>query len=865
MNKFAKTFLGLLIVIIPLIIILGLLFNNISKQSFYQSSGNIAVSGLKQPVKVYFDDFGVPQVFAQNQEDVYFTQGYLHARDRLWQMDLTRRVAEGRLSEIFGSKLIEVDKLFKTIGIYRFAYYWYKNISPQSQQILASYTAGVNKFIETNYKNLPIEFDALNYRPELWKPEQSLMLARMMAWDLNIAWYTDYIMGEVLNKTGIEKTAEIFPDTNISIYSKPVEEKLDSTDATNDISANKKIFRKKSENNEIGLNLNSDVNNSAENENVNYLKEVAQLGNNFFESDRQYRKFFNINVSHTGSNSWVVSGSRSLKGKPILANDPHLALQAPSRWYEIYLKGGTLDVRGMSFPGIPGIVIGNNKYISWGLTNLMNDDNDFIILKRDSSNSRKYIYNNQSVQLDSIKEKIIVKDSMETDIVIYITKIGPVISDLKLRGFADMNENNDKFYKDKLMTFRWTGFELSDEVKCFYGINTSKNWEEFTSALKDFNAPAQNFIYADISGNIGYHAAGKIPIRKTNTNFSYIFPGENELDWQGFVEFDKLPEVFNPPEGYIVTANTNPFTWLKDKHEKFYISYLWEPSSRFDKINSYLVHKTVFDQEDFKLLANSYESPYAKNICKFCFDTAFSINSGVEIETMVKTLQNWNGEMKKDNSAGTIYNTFLIFLIKNTFEDELGSDVFDDFITIQNLPYRSLELIIKNYNNVWFDNINTPNKESKFDIVKKSIEQASEFLKIKFNNNDPNSWLWGIVHNVKFYHPMGNIGSLDKTFNIGPFETGGDQTSVNNTEYRFSDVILKGEFNTVVGASMRMIVNLADIEHPLTINSTGQSGQPVDKHYNDQSRMWSYGDYRKNFMNEFEMLDRNYSLLILNP
>ncbi|MBE2228384.1 MAG: penicillin acylase family protein [Ignavibacteria bacterium] len=854
MNKYVKTFLGIFIIIIPAIIVLGVLFNILSKQSFYPISGEIAVSGLKSQVKVYFDDFGVPHIISQNQEDAYFTQGYLHAQDRLWQMDLTRRVAEGRLSEVFGAQVIEFDKLFRTIGIHRFSYNWYNSISPESKQILTSYTSGVNKFIETHYENLPVEFDALNYRPEPWKPEHSLMLARMMGWDLNIAWYTDYIMGEVLTKTGIEKTSLIFPDTNITIYTKPVIEPADSTEENKEEKPKKKI-------------RSGDETGFLENENARYLKQVSLLGKDFFVQNQNYRKFFNINGSHTGSNSWVVSGSRSITGKPILANDPHLALQAPSRWYEMYIKGGKLDVRGMTFPGIPGVVIGSNKTISWGLTNLMNDDNDFIILKRDSADSRKYMYNNQSTALDSIKEKIYIKDSVETDFIIYTTKIGPVISDLKIRGFADMQSNPEDPYRDKLMTFRWTGFEQSDEVKCFYGINTASGWDEFKASLKDFSVPAQNFIYSDIYGNIGYRVGGKIPIRKTNTAFSYIFPGEDEINWSGFIDFDKLPELYNPAEGYIITANTDPFTWLKDTKDKFYISYLWEPFSRFDRIKQFIDTRTVFDVEDMKLLQSSYESPYAKEILRDFYADIQTGGMNYENETgaAIEKLKNWNTEIAKNEPASVIYNTYLVYLVKNIFEDELGANIFNDFISIQNIPYRSLERVMQHPENEWFDNINTASLEKRPEIVRKSIIQAVEFLKQKFPGKDVNSWNWGSVHTVKFRHPLGFVEALDKTFNIGPYDVGGDQTSVNNTEYRFSDVIEKGNFDVIVGASMRTITSMADIERPLTINSTGQSGQPVSTHYGDQARMWSYGDYKKNVSSEQEMLDKKYSLLILNP
>lgn len=835
MNKYAKTFLGALVVLIPAIVILGLLFNSISQKSFYPTSGEIEVSGLNSAVKVYFDGYGVPHILAQNEDDVYFTLGYMHAQDRLWQMDLTRRVAEGRLSEIFGSSSIDFDKLFRTIGINRFCYRWYNSLSPKSKQILDAYTKGVNTFIEKYYYDLPVEFDALNYKPEPWKPEHSLMIGRLMGWDLNIAWYTDYILGEVVNKVGLEKASEIFPDTNITIFKKPEPETDEDTVEAEELGS------------------------------VHYFQKVAILGRDFFDINEHYRKFFNINGSHTGSNSWVISGEKSQYGKPIIANDPHLAFQAPSKWYEVHINGGNIDVRGMTLPGVPGVVIGNNKYISWGLTNLMNDDNDFVILGKDSVNENKYNYNNQSFYLDSLKEKIYVKDSMEVDFVIKTTKAGPVISNLNIRGFAD-NSPADNRYKDKILTFKWMGFELSDEVNSFYKINTSKNWDEFINALKDFGTPAQNFLYADINGNIGYQAAGKIPIRKSNNNNSYVFPIEEPLEWTGFVEFEKLPNLYNPKEGYIVTANTNPFDWLKDANEKYYISYLWEPSSRFNRISEFIQSKTIFDIDEHKLLQNNYESPYARETVKYIVAAYKNLSpQDNNIKWCIERFTGWSGEMKANESIGSVYNVFLTYLIKNIYEDELGAEVFGDFIIIQNIPYRSLQLILNQNDNPWFDKIGTGNIETRDEIIRLSLEHAVEFLKTKFVNQDINTWNWGELHKVKFFHPFGRVEAMDKTFNIGPFDIGGDQTTVNNSEYHFKDVLTEGSFPNIVGPTFRMIVNLADIEHPLTVNSTGQSGQPLHENYSDQSRMWLYGEYKDNTMNELEMLNRNYKLLTLIP
>lgn len=859
MNKYVKTFLGLQIVIIPALLAIGWLFNSLSEKSFYPDSGNVTTKGLEQPVKVYLDDYGVPQIFAAGENDAYFTMGYLHARDRLFQMDLSRRVAEGRLSEIFGAGVIDFDKLFRTIGIGRFSYDWYTKVSPKTKQLLDAYSKGVNRFVEDHYRNLPVEFDALNYRPEPWKPEQSLMLARLMAWDLNIAWYTDYILGELVNKVGIEKTSDIFPDTNITIYKKPEPVAEDTTAVDEDGSTEKKPKKKKRTTDETGSIIPLYE--------PQYLSDVASLGKDFFNTNESYRKFFGINASHTGSNSWVISGDKSAYGKPILANDPHLALQAPSRWYELYLKGGDVDVRGMSFPGVPGIVIGNNRFISWGLTNLMNDDNDFIILNRDSSDYNKYIYNNASFQIDSVKEKIYIKDSIEVEYFVKTTKLGPIISGLNTRGFADFPPNNEDPLQDKLMTFKWTGYEQSDEILCFYNINNAKNWDNFKAALKDFGAPAQNFTYADISGNIGYHAAGKIPIRKTADNNSYLFPTGEPLEWSGFVEFEKLPNTYNPKEGYIITANTNPFEWLKESPEKYYISYLWEPASRYNRIKEVITSKTIFDFDDYRLLQNSYESPYAREVSRYIAGAYDSLNrpNTDNFKWAVERFSYWNGDMLSEESIGALYNVFMVFLVKNTYEDELGADVFNDLLAIQNIPYRSLQLMLKQPENIWWDNTGTPFIEKRDDIIRASLERAIEYLRLKFANPDINTWHWGELHKVKIQHPLGIIEALDKTFNIGPYPIGGDQTSPNNTEYQFKNVLKDNNFNVIVGASMRMIVNMADIDHAYTINSTGQSGQPIHPNYKDQVRMWTFAEYKNNTMNELEMLDKKYKLLMLNP
>jgi penicillin G amidase len=344
-----------------------------------------------------------------------------------------------------------------------------------------------------------------------------------------------------------------------------------------------------------------------------------------------------------------------------------------------------------------------------------------------------------------------------------------------------------------------------------------------------------------------------------------LYPTDQGLEWTGFVDFEKLPNTFNPKEGFIATANTNPFEWLKDQPEKYYISYLWESSSRFEKISSFLSSRSKYDVDDFKLLQNNYESPYASRIALIAAKDLDSGSSNPEIRWVHQRFSSWNGEMVPNESIGSVYNVFLTFLLKNTFADELGERVFNDFLVVQNMPYRSLELIIDENENIWFNNINTTKIETRADIIRQSMNEAIAMLKKRFTNQDINTWHWGELHRVKFRHPLGFVEALDKTFNIGPYPVGGDQTTINNTEYRFESFLKNGDFDAVVGASMRMIVDLSDIEHPLMINSSGQSGQPVEDNYSAESRKWLYGEYRRNIMSELELLAKDYKILTLIP
>jgi penicillin amidase len=812
MNKISKGILGTIIILVPALVAIAIIFNNLSNKSFYPDSGEIQVNGLLAKVRIYSDEFGVPHIFAENEHDLYFSMGYLHARDRLWQMDVMRRAAEGRLSEVFGSSTIEYDKLFRTIGINRTSYSMFNNISQKSRDILRDYSQGVNKFVEMHRKQLPIEFDILNCQPEEWKPEHSLMVGRLMAWDLNLNWHADYAWRKIVGKVGIEKAAEIFPDTNLVPRKKFEPPSKDTT--VSELQGTK----------------------------ISPMP-PSKGETSFLETYISYRGFFGLNNFSSGSNSWVIAGSKSESGKPILANDPHLSLQSPSKWHEVHLKSGDIDVTGMSLPGVPAVIIGHNRVISWGLTNLMCDDNDFVPVER-------------SIVSDSTIEKIGVRDSSEVYVTVRRTVFGPVVSDFRTGITAG----------DRLSALRWTGYESSDELKTFYILSRAKDWEEFKSGLKGFGSPAQNFIYADTAGNIGYQLAGKIPVRKNHQRDEAEAVTGEDSEWMGFIEFEKLPGWFNPSDSFIATANTNPFElrnslpFVRGNNSPYYISWTWEPSSRLDRIKEMLRKKSKFSVDEFRLMQMDYVSLYAKDIAKYLLE-AFEdcSNESPEVRDALNRMQNWDGMMKPELPEGAIFNVFFVNLLRNIYEDELGEEIFYDFLMLPNIPYRSTARLLKEPNSLWF------NSGTRDELIKKGFRGAVSFLISHFGTNDVSAWKWGELHQLRFMHPMGKAAALDKTFNIGPYQVGGDHTTVNNSGFSLVNALKHGTFETDIGPSMRMITDMADVQHSLSINSTGQSGQPTHPNYSDQSRLWFYGEYKEGAMDEFEMLGRGYKLLVLNP
>lgn len=752
------------------------------RKSFPVTTGVVSLKGLEYTVSVVRDAYGVPRIEADSEHDLMFALGYVHAQDRLWQMDMTRRVGEGRLSEIVGFETVPFDKMFRIIGIRRIAERIEQSITPESRNRLQWYADGVNAFIESNKGKYPVEFDVLGYDPEPWRPLHSLIVGRMMFWELNLSWWTDLTYGAIAERVGLEKALDIFPPFPANVAP------IVPADA---------------------------------------WRKYASLTEGFLKTAQAFSSVMGSGAMLGGSNAWVVSPAKSASGKVILANDTHLQLQSPSKWYEVQLHAPGYDVGGMSIPGVPGIVAGKNQHVAWGLTNVMADDADFYIERIDTSDGMRYLYNGEWRPVTIREEEIRVKGDTAITVVIRSTHHGPLVSDI--HTFLT------KAQYPYAASMRWTGAEVSDQVEAFNKINKASNWNEFVKGVSEFSGPGQNFVYGDADGNIGYWCGLQLPIRGKQSSLLPLPGWDPSTEWKGFVPFNELPHLFNPPEGYIATANNK----VVDDSYPYHISDLWEPASRIVRLREILGAPGVFSTPDFERLQNDVFSHQAKRMLPYvlaaCTDSALDIP---EEATVLQYLKNWNFMFTRDDIATTIYQEFFLRLISNTFKDEMGDSLFHDWVILVNIPVRVTTQLVEEGSSRWFDDVTTDSVETRDQIIRKSMREA--ILKLRGSlGPEMKNWRWGDLHTVTLQHPLGVVKPLDRLFNIGPFPYGGGQTTLISGEYSLND-----PFRVTVGASFRQIFDFAEPERWRAVLPSGQSGQVLHQHYDDQTQLWLGGAYR---------------------
>jgi penicillin amidase len=805
-SRFSKILIGTSSALFIILLALFFALRSLVVKSFPVTNGTLGVSGLHSPVDIYRDTYGIPHISAHDDHDLMFATGYIHAQDRLWQMELGRRAGQGRLSEILGSATIDYDLLFRTLGLSQHADTLYRRLHDASRQILTDYAEGINAYIADNKGKYPIEFDMLNFEPEPWKPEHSLLIGRLMAWELNLAWWTDLAYGEIAAKVPAEKLQEIIPryedSIAITMPSLPVKKSL------------------------------SDIH------------DLLEIG-------KSYRNFFGLGSLEAGSNGWAVDSSRSLSGKPLLANDPHLAMPAPSRWYEVHLSSPGWNVAGVSLPGVPVVIIGHNEHAAWGLTNAMIDDADFYVEKLDSLNPKRYVFQKSSRQIEEREEKILVKGADSIVFVARATFHGPIINDV---------HPTHKHQQDSVqapISMRWTGLDVSDEIYGFYLMNRATTVHEFERGIQEIAVPGQSVVYADVHGNIASWTAGKIPIRDKHLQPMLPMSGwSGDAEWKDFIPFDQLPKTINPADGIIASANQK----IGDARFPYYVSTLWEPSSRIQRIRQLLHSTDRVTTDDFQQFQQDIVSPYARDITRMLLDAHRDSSRNTQnISEALNYLRNWDYRFAQNDAATTIFNVFIAKLFHNTFEDELGKDVFNDFVFFGAIPYRVTNQLLSADSSLWFDNVTTSTVETKDDILRQSLSDAIAELQQSMGDEMKN-WQWGKLHTVTFKHLFGSRKPLDNIFNIGPFPISGGGTTVMKTEYKFT-----APYGVSAGPSMRQIIDLSQPLDALTVITSGQSGQPLNKHYDDQTPLWLNGGYLRVTMDWEHIKNEHWDHLILNP
>lgn len=772
-------------------------------KSFPQVSGAASVPGLQANVRIYRDTFGVPHIFAGSDHDGYVAVGYVQAQDRLWQMELIRRAGMGRLAEILGPAALPADKMFRTLGLWRLAQKNAESLDPDVRSALQAYADGVNAFLDTHRGKYPVEFDMLGVKPEHWTVDQSLLVSRLMAWELNLSRWTDIVMGMVVQKFGPDRARDILPHW-------PAGAPL--------------ILP-----------------------NEGKRKGISLLPVQLMDADLSYRRLLRIGDAASGSNAWVIAGAKTVSGKPIVANDPHLVLTTPGRWYELQIHTPSVDVAGATIAGVPFIIIGRNERIAWGVTNAMMDDADYYVEQVDSIQyPSKYMFNNAWLPITQYVDTIVVKDSLPIVFTSYWTHHGPVVN--RFEESAQLSP--------QLISMRWTGEDRSDEAKTFYLIDRARNWEDFKAALKSFGSPAQNFVYGDVDGNIGYYTGGRLPIRPGNSGV-LPFPGtSSQFDWKGYVPFDKMPQRFDPPDGFIATANNK----IIDDSYPYYISDSWEPPWRAERITEVLASQDKFSVEDVQRLQLDLVSKQAQELVPVILKAFDSVQvQDKNIATVLTYFRTWNDRMTTNDVATTLFEDFFLRAIHNTFDDEFGGRLLGLYMKLGSVPMTVMTDLLKQDSSAWFDDITTPQVETKNDIVRKSLEDAVNDL-TGLLGGEVKEWQWGRLHKITFRHVFSANKLLGPIFDVGPFEVGGSHATVWKGDYSLSH-----PFANTVGPSTRQIFDLSDVNNTRAVTPPGQSGQVYSKHYDDQIQLWLLGDYRRMPMDQtvVEQICRN--VLTLEP
>jgi penicillin amidase len=744
------------------------------RQSLPQTKGEIRLAGLTAPAEVMRDRYGIPHIFAASLEDASFALGYVHAQDRLWQMEMSRRIAAGRVAELVGAGALETDRFLRTLGVRRSAEANLRVLDAETRKLLESYAAGVNAFLASD-PVLPLEFWLTGARPEPWTPVDSVAWTKMMAWDLGGNFRNELLRMSLARKLPLARIHQFLPPY-------PGEQPPEIVD----------------------------------------LKELYGA----LERDAVQLAQFAPDNDGLGSNNWVVSGARSESGKPLLANDPHLGLTAPPVWYFAHLSAPGVNVIGSTLPGVPGIILGRNERIAWGFTNTGPDVQDLYIEKLDASGG--YLAPEGARQFQVIEETIRVKGAESEKLRVRVSRHGPVISDV-------LRTAQDAAPRGHVIAFAWTALAEDDRsMQAALKFARAREWDGFLAAASDFQSPQQNIVYADIEGNIGFVAAGRVPVRKPANDLKGMAPAPGWLakyDWDGYIPFEQLPRSFNPASGAVVTANHR----ITPPGYAHFISSNWEPPYRADRIQELLDAAPRHTAQSFARIQADVVSLAMRELLPHLLAAR---PRSEEARKALALLAKWDGAMAPERSEPLIAWAWWRELTRAIYADELGDAFRQNWLSRAVFLGHVLSGDAEHAH--WCDDVRTPAVETCEELLALSLDAALADL-AKRHGGDPARWRWGEAHTARHEHrPFGRQPLLARFFDIR-VPSPGDAYTVNVGRNNLNDDAQP--FANRHAASLRAIYDLSDLEKSLYIHSGGQSGNLFSDHYEAFTEAWAKNEY----------------------
>jgi len=763
-----------------------------------QIDGSASLPGLAHEVTVERDQWGVPQIRAASVEDLAEAQGYVMAQDRLWQMDLFRRIARGQLSEILGEKTLTIDKDFRTLGLSRAAERDVSLLDTEERKVYDAYARGVNRFLDQHWKNLPLEFSLLNYKPQPWQPSDTLVIAAYMYRTLTDTWERELNRAEVIERAGVDRAKDLFSEEAAMDHFIVGDPKViddgsqrsaadgDDDDDDDDMQPDAVLKAK------LGRARGTHQHESP----ADLTSALTQSFQDFAEvSQNEIRQGL-------GSNNWVVSGAHTATGKPLLANDTHLELTIPPIWYEIHLTAPNWNVKGFTLPGCPMIIIGHNDQIAWGFTNNQADVQDLYIETFNPTAPDEYRVKGAWAKAQVIEETIHVKGQPDERLQITVTRHGPVV-----------HREGDKAY-----ALRWTATEPGGLANSYGWLGKARNWKEFRELMKRVWGPGQNVVYADVDGNIGYIMAAHVPVRKKGHGEVPVPGDTNDYEWTGYIPFDQLPQALNPESGLIVTANAR----VVGPNYKPYLTDRWEEPYRTARIYDLLHDRHDLRPEDMlKVQTDAYSFPHVFLADQLSAAARTAKPKDERAQRLMERLKDWNGIADANSPQVSFLEATRRAVIDMLLKPFLGEETY----LYQWRSTAFLQRILTDRPPKWLP----PAYKSYDELLIAAADSAVSELAKQSKSERVEDWTWGRLTSLDMLHPIGREGALKSLLSI----TNKPQSG---TEYSVVRAALKHH-----GPAMRFVANPANWDESILLVPAGQSGQPGSSHYSDQFSYWYEG------------------------